>query len=293
MRVITAFACLLLAPAAMAAEQIHWPSPFTSGTVLTYRETEISRSDGDEPEDFTTHADVTVRLTPSGNGNAVQRWEWGPTRFDVREGSPMMRRFYTALDQSPSPVVDVQLDADGRYAGVANPDVFVEWLQQVLGPIMADAMAEQFLADEAAEDPDEARVLAEEFTRSLTDIASRSEGLEAALAWVPTTFNGWLGGTYETGRDYTLPVTLPSVSLMRRFPTTLTYRFTALDGGKAQVTWSTEVEQGRFQASETGLIRFDRTSGVPEYYEANRTERNAGETSTTRTTYALQTVATP
>ena len=293
MRAITALACLVLAPAAMAAEQIHWPSPFTSGTVLTYRESIHDRSGGAEPEDTTATAGVTVRMAPSGNGDVIQRWEWGPTHIEVREGSAMTRRLLAALVQSRWPAVDVMLDAEGRYAGIGNQADFAKWLRQALEPIVTDVMTEQLLADGDTADADAARVLAKEFARDVMDIATGSEGVEAVLAWVPTTFNGWLGGTYEAGRDYTLPVTLPSETLMRRLPATLTYRFSVLDGGKAQVSWSTEVEQGRYQASEQGLIRFDRTSGVPEYYEATRTQRMQGETSTSRTTYELQTAATP
>lgn len=293
MRLITALTCLVLAPAAVAAEQIHWPSPFTSGTVLTYRETVRDRSEGDEPEDTTTSADVTVRMAPSGNGDVVQRWEWGPTRLEVREGSTMTRQIYKAFAQSPVPAMEVSLNADGRYAGVANLEIFGEWIRQTLGPALTTAMADQYLADDEASDADEARMLAEEFVSDTMDMFAGPEAVEAGIAWTPTTFNAWFGGTWEAGREYTATMTMPSATLLRRLPATLTYRLTALDGGKAQVTWSTDAEQGRFQASETGLIRFDRTSGVPEYYEANRTERMLGETSTTRTTYELQTVATP
>ena len=293
MRLLTALTCLVLAPAAVAAEQIQWPSPFTSGTVLTYGETTRDRSEGDEPEDVVTRADVTVRMASSGDTGGLQRWEWGPARIDVRKGSTMTRQIYKAIAQSPVPAMEVSLDADGRYAGVANLEVFGAWIRQTLGPAMTTAMADQYLADDEASDADEARMLAEEFVSDTMDMFAGPEAVEAGVAWTPTVFNAWFGGTWEAGRDYTADVQMPSDTLLRRFPATLTYRFTALDGGKAQVTWSTEVEQGRLQMSEQGLIRFDRTSGVPEYYEANRTERMLGQTSTSRTTYELQTAATP
>ena len=293
MRLITALTCLLLAPAAVAAEQIQWPSPFTSGTVLTYRESIHDRTEGDEPEDTTSRSDVTVRMASSGKGDGVQRWEWGPTRFDVREGPAMTRKLLAALGQSRSPAMDVVLDADGRYAGIANRAAIGEWMRQILKPAMVDAMAEQYIADGELADPDEARMLAEEIVGGGVHMVTGPEAIEAAMGWTPAMFNAWFGGTWDAGREYTAAMTMPSNTLFRGFPATVTYRFTALDGGKAQVTWSTEVEQGRFVMSEQGLIRFDRTSGVPEYYEANRTERMLGDTTTSRTTYELQTAATP
>lgn len=293
MRLITALTCLVLAPAAVAADQIQWPSPFSSGTVLTYRETTHDRSEGDEPEDVIIRADATVRMASSGNAGGVQRWEWGPTRFEVREGPAMTRRLLAALAQSRSPAMDVALDADGRYAGIANRAAIGDWMRPILQPIMTDAYAEQFLADEETTDPDEARMLAEELVGDVMDMITGPEAVEASMGWTPAMFNAWFGGTWEAGREYTATMTMPSDTLLRGFPATVTYRVTALDGGKAQLTWSTEVEQGRLQMSERGLIRFDRTSGVPEYYEANRTERMLGQTSTSRRTYELQTAATP
>lgn len=290
MRLTTALACLLLAPAALAAEPIHWPSPFTSGTVLTYRETIVDRTVGDDPVDVTTEADVTVRLLPAGN---VQRWEWGPERLTMREGSATARAVYDAMMRSPSPPLDVQLDANGRYAGVVNADAMGRWLRGAIQPAMTDAMAVQLLEDGEANDAGEARMLAEAFVGGAVDVLASTEGVEMTTSWVPTLFNAWLGGTWEAGRAHTVAMALPSDTLFRTLPATVTYRVTALDGGKAQLAWSAEAMQGRVRITDTGVIRFDRTSGVPEFFEALRTEGAPGETSTTRTTYALQSAATP
>lgn len=293
MRFSFTLACLLIAPAALAAESIHWPSPFSSGTVLTYRETFDDRTTGDDPQDLTIHGNATVRMLPSGTGSGIQRWEWDQSGVEVRQGSETTRRIFEAIVQSQIPAMDVQLDADGRYAGIANVEVLGRWVRGIGGPILTEALAEQLLKGGDAADADEARMLAEEFTSDAMDIIASPEGVEATMSWEPKLFNAWFGGTWEAGRDYTVMMTVPSDTLMRSFPATITYRVTALEGGKAQLAWSTEVEQGRLQLTDTGVIRFDRTSGVPEFFESTRTERTPGETSTSRTTYTLQSAATP
>jgi len=214
-------------------------------------------------------------------------------RIEVIEASPEMRRLYEEAAKAAVPAMDVRLDPEGRYAGLANSADIAEWLRQTLTAATSEFMIETLLAEGEAEDRDEAAMLAGEIVTELVSVATSPEAVEANISWVPTLLNMWAGGTWEVGREYALERPIPVNALLLRLAGTLTYRVTLLDGGKARVDWTANAKRGNARLEETGNVRVDRASGVIEWLELERTETAMGETSTQREQLALETAATP
>lgn len=193
--------CLLLAGQAWAeteasGDDLHWPLPWRAGRVLVYDQQyeTTNRRDGKTVTVSGTDA-LELRIVRADEDGFVQRWTSTDPKLELAQLPEALRLpMKAAVDAFAGLPLDVSLDRQGAYRGLANLDT--------LQPVYRKAM-EQLVADMLAQSETPATDQGRAMMATMTQMLTTREVIEQEMAEIPAAYNFVAGGGLEPGMEYT------------------------------------------------------------------------------------------
>lgn len=248
------------------AGEVEWPLPWVQGRTLVYADEyrQVSTRDGMEVTiegTSTTH----VEGAPKGDGYR-QRWRSEGMDIQVRGMESMaatidmqavMTSAGTALEGM---VVEIDLDGEGAYTGIANLDALVGRMRSVMQGMFDDMFST--LRKQEPVQPGQWQAFVEAL---LAQIAS-PEVLEAGLSEAPLAFNYMAGGGLEPGRTYSfedqgeLPIGNAPVARSHQLRVAA-----AVDApGKYDATWTVALDRNAVRDAVVAMMDEAAAATLPE-----------------------------
>lgn len=180
-----------------ATAAITWPVPWRAGVRVEYDQTYRSESVRNGTTVLVTGSDRTsVEIVRADTGGFVQRWTSHSPKLDTSalpaEMADMGGTMQAALNAMAGIALDVRLDPEGTYQGIANLDEVHAQYSAALRSMFA-SLVEKASANEAARDTLE----------NVLDMLTARAVMEQQLGEQPAAYNFVAGGGLELDAQYT------------------------------------------------------------------------------------------
>lgn len=261
--------------AAPGAEVVRLQLPWREGVALRYATEDYDDETDAAGRERTRATSVeTVRITEAREDGFLQEWSFADSRYEVLEGDAagavVVEGMLESLDGL---VLEVELDAAGRFTGIRN-------LSEVSGrmrPVMETALMAAFEAGMAAADPvDGAAVAAQDPARaagllqaqvqSMLDRLMSPDMLQLLLSEDAMQYNDLVGIELEQGRRYEVEIELDHPLGQGALPARVALVLHVHDPGSDDVhlEWTTHLD--REKAAEAAIAIAERMldAGLPE-----------------------------
>lgn len=301
-----ALLCALPIAHAFAAEEsavptVKWVLPWKEGTTLEYASEDLTTKDLGERERTRTTSTATVRIDQVLDKGFVQTWAWRDYHYAVEEGDKakqaQVRDYIAALQDL---VLEVELDAEGSYAGLRNLDRITPRVREATRPMLVAGTEERLaaIADEGKREQARKDTLAQ--VEAALDRFLAPGVLEVLLARNIQWYNGLSGIDIEPDQDYEAKVELPSPVGGPAIPVTIVFSLSVSeeDPDDMYVVFEQKIDrenagpaisaivEGLFglrlptgpdapemSVVDDGMFVVHRPTGVPEMFESTRTVR--------------------
>lgn len=288
------------ADAAPSRETLEWPLPWRDGLELRYRTEgydDVHDARGRQRTRVT--ATETLRIARTGDDGYLQQWTIADSRFETLEGEPAgATTMQAARDALGDLVLEVELDRYGTDAGVRNLAELSERMRPALHAALLATMEKAISANRAAFSPEELEIRREaalDYIDTVVAWGTSPEAVQAQMGEDVAQFNRFVGVATLEGLEYAAGDGFNHPATSAPLPATIRFSSRVAEPGSDDVLleWTTRLDRARAPAlpggvdavdgageglsmTETGWLRYRRSSGVIEMLEATLTQHLDG-----------------
>jgi len=298
-------------PAAPAAPKVKWVLPWKPGLALAYATEDTTTEEKDGTTTRARGTDTTrVRVAAGADGGFVQTWIGEGSKYDLLEGPPSAQAMVketrdaaAAFDGTP---IEVQLAADGTYAGVRNIEPLVTKMRELMKPVIVAGLEAELAKIEDPKKREQARAAAQERVQPMMDRLLTPAYVEALLTRQIQDYDGFHGLELEPDQSYEAQTQIPNPLGGAALPAKITFSMSVSpdDPEDLFVAWDMQIDPEKAAAAalaigeqiagkkidntgkdamrkldiaDEGLIIVHRPTGVVEMYESTRTTQMPGQ----------------
>jgi tetratricopeptide (TPR) repeat protein len=304
--------CFVLSAGAVAAEpdveKIKLPLPWKQGEVLRYETERVTTETAPgKREKSVATSKAAVATLEAGKAGFVQQWSWSESKEQVLEGDTSMQdaKAKATAELEKIPLV-VEMNADGNYTGARHIADIGQRMVAVMRPMLVGQVDLELQKQAGPMDAAERKQAREEAMERLDVFLKRftePKVLENLLTKDIQNVLAFTGAELENDQAYVLETVLENPTGGAAFPGKLTFGLykdkdqpedvwlewsLVIDPVKgAAAVWDTmermydrkisEAERKELPAEvsivDKGFILFERSSGLPELYQNERTTK--------------------
>lgn len=174
------------------AETIEWPLPWKQGTRIEYDQSYRAVESRDGKQVAITGSDrIVLEIVRADEAGFVQRWTGTDPRIETGDlPESLAATLRATIEAMRDLAIDVQLDKEGAFAGIANLDE--------IHPRYREAMREMVEDLTATGKPDAAKAAVDR----MIDMLTARPVLEQQLSDIPAAYNFVSGGGLELDAEY-------------------------------------------------------------------------------------------